>query len=348
MLPYGLDKLLIIAVLTSASASTQTTILPGTRAALSMAAHGACAEAVRGDPPRAPDPGYRDDLDGVISIVWYVVLTIVSENILCDSITATGLMIVFYLGITGVACVIYFRKALFNDVRTFLLAGVGPALGAMMMGYILVKSAIDQFEPGELGVGRVVARDGPAARDRDPRPHPRRRPDGACSGGTTRRSSGASASRRPGDAPVSGRLVLGYDESPSANAALAADDRARARARRRTSWSSSATTSRPGAARARARFREAARRGRPARARPAPSRTSRTRASRRRQRLVEGKPADALIAVAEEVGADTIVVGTVGENPISGALLGSVVLELVQRSTVPLLVVPARATKSRS
>ena len=58
-------------------------------------------------------------------------------------------------------------------------------------------------------------------------------------------------------------------------------------------------------------------------------------------RIVEAKPADALIQVAEEVGADTIVVGTVGENPISGALLGSVVLRLVQRSKVPLLVVPS-------
>ena len=58
-------------------------------------------------------------------------------------------------------------------------------------------------------------------------------------------------------------------------------------------------------------------------------------------RIVEAKPADALIQVAEEVGADTIVVGTVGESPISGALLGSVVLRLVQRSSIPLLVVPA-------
>ena len=47
-----------------------------------------------------------------------------------------------------------------------------------------------------------------------------------------------------------------------------------------------------------------------------------------------------LMAVAKELGASTIVVGTVGENPISGALLGSVVLKLVQRSSIPLLVVP--------
>lgn len=35
-----------------------------------------------------------------------------------------------------------------------------------------------------------------------------------------------------------------------------------------------------------------------------------------------------------------IIVGTVGENPISGAILGSVVLRLVQRANLPLLVIP--------
>lgn len=58
-------------------------------------------------------------------------------------------------------------------------------------------------------------------------------------------------------------------------------------------------------------------------------------------RLVPSKPADALIDVAKEAGASAIIVGTVGENPITGALLGSVVLRLVQRSPLPVLVVPA-------
>ena len=59
-------------------------------------------------------------------------------------------------------------------------------------------------------------------------------------------------------------------------------------------------------------------------------------------RIVEAKPADAILQVANEVGGSMVVVGTVGENPISGALLGSVVLRLVQRSNVPLLVIPAK------
>jgi nucleotide-binding universal stress UspA family protein len=58
-------------------------------------------------------------------------------------------------------------------------------------------------------------------------------------------------------------------------------------------------------------------------------------------RLASGKPADVLIDVAKEVGSRAIVVGTVGESPITGAILGSVVLRLVQRSPLPVLVVPA-------
>ena len=46
---------------------------------------------------------------GVVSIVFYVGLTLVSENMLGDSIAAVGLMIAFYYGITGFACVWFYR-----------------------------------------------------------------------------------------------------------------------------------------------------------------------------------------------------------------------------------------------
>ena len=77
---------------------------------------------------------------GVLSIVWYVGLTIVSENILFDSIAALGLMIAFYYGITGFACAIYYRRELLRSVKTFLLIGVGPTLGGLMLLGIFVKS----------------------------------------------------------------------------------------------------------------------------------------------------------------------------------------------------------------
>jgi nucleotide-binding universal stress UspA family protein len=58
-------------------------------------------------------------------------------------------------------------------------------------------------------------------------------------------------------------------------------------------------------------------------------------------RLVSDKPANAILAVADEVDAALVAVGTVGESPITGAILGSVVLKLVQRCSRPLLVVPS-------
>ena len=57
VLGSGLDKLLIIAVLTSASASTQTTILPTARTSLSMARKQGHAGDLRTDPSPLPEPG---------------------------------------------------------------------------------------------------------------------------------------------------------------------------------------------------------------------------------------------------------------------------------------------------
>jgi nucleotide-binding universal stress UspA family protein len=59
--------------------------------------------------------------------------------------------------------------------------------------------------------------------------------------------------------------------------------------------------------------------------------------------LVDDRPADALIRAAAEHSARMIAVGTHGESPLAGALLGSVPHKLVHRSTIPVLVVPAEA-----
>jgi hypothetical protein len=84
---------------------------------------------------------------GSLSIVWYVGLTIVSENILFDSIAALGLMIAFYYGLTGFACVIYYRRELLNSARNFVMIGVLPFVGGLMLFAILIKSCYDLSKP---------------------------------------------------------------------------------------------------------------------------------------------------------------------------------------------------------
>jgi nucleotide-binding universal stress UspA family protein len=56
--------------------------------------------------------------------------------------------------------------------------------------------------------------------------------------------------------------------------------------------------------------------------------------------VVDARPAEALLQVARERNARMIVVGTHGERPLTGAVLGSVPHKLLHLSTVPVLVVP--------
>ncbi len=138
------DKLLIIAVLTSASASTQTTILPTARTTLSMAKWGAIPPVIGKIHPRYLTPTVSTLGMGVLSAIWTVFLIKVdtSGNVLNDSITALGFSVCFYYGFTGLACGWYFRRELFKSVRGFILAGLVPVLGGLMMGFIFVKAWI--------------------------------------------------------------------------------------------------------------------------------------------------------------------------------------------------------------
>ncbi len=134
------DKLLIIAVLTSASASTQTTILPSTRTALSMARAKAIPEMFGEVHTKHQTPHIATWVFGLGSIAWYVGLTLISENILFDSIAALGLMIAFYYGATGFAAAIYYRNEVLKDkhnaarittiaIGGMLVAGLGIFIG---------------------------------------------------------------------------------------------------------------------------------------------------------------------------------------------------------------------------
>lgn len=154
VLGSGWDKLLIIAVLTSASASTQTTILPAARSSLSMAVHKAVPAKFGSISPRYKSPGFSTIFFGAASIVWYVGLTILSPgNVLANSISALGFGIAFYYGITGYACVIYYRRVIFKSIKNFLFVGVAPFLGALSLTAIFVIALFFYSNPANSASG---------------------------------------------------------------------------------------------------------------------------------------------------------------------------------------------------
>jgi amino acid transporter len=150
--------MLIISVLTSSAASTQTTILPTARAALSMGAYRAIPARFAAIHPKYLTPTWATWGMGLASVAFYVILTAVSENVLADSISAVGLLIAFYYGLTGFACVWYYRKHL--QGKNLWTKGVLPGLGGIMLLAAFVLSAIGYADPegGEtviFGIGGV-------------------------------------------------------------------------------------------------------------------------------------------------------------------------------------------------
>ena len=140
-------KLLIIAVIISGISSAQTTILPGSRTSLSMAAAGALPKAFARIDPRYLTPAFGTIVVGALATLWYVPGRLISENFLFDSLSALSLLIAFYYGLTGLACAIYWRHELFRSVKNFIFIGVAPLVGAGMLGYLLFESARDLADP---------------------------------------------------------------------------------------------------------------------------------------------------------------------------------------------------------
>jgi amino acid transporter len=145
-----LQKFLLFSVLTSASASTQTTILPTARTTISMANWGALPKVFARVHPRFQTPSVSTLAMGGVSIVWTVGLLLTSSpaHILGDSITGLGFSILFYYGFTGFACAIYFRRELFKSVHRAVLVGLVPFAGFAGMAYIFVKSYVTVSTPG--------------------------------------------------------------------------------------------------------------------------------------------------------------------------------------------------------
>ncbi|GAA5141956.1 APC family permease [Nocardioides marinquilinus] len=143
----GWDWVVYLAVATSAIASTQTTIIPASRTGLSMARRYALPRSLAHIHPRFRTPDVSTWVVAVIAIVWYLVVSALSENALFDSLTALSLLIAFYYALTGIACAIYFRRQLLRSAKNLLLIGVGPVVGAVMLLWLLVESIGDMADP---------------------------------------------------------------------------------------------------------------------------------------------------------------------------------------------------------
>jgi amino acid transporter len=127
-------KALLLMVLSSAAASTQTTILPTARTTLSMAVYKAIPAAFGRIHKRFLTPTVSTVAMGGVSILLYVIMNYLSKgNVILDSVSALGTMIAFYYGLTGFTCAWYYRSTLRESARSLWLRGILPVTGGVIL-----------------------------------------------------------------------------------------------------------------------------------------------------------------------------------------------------------------------
>ncbi|WP_159800823.1 APC family permease [Arthrobacter zhaoguopingii] len=139
--------LMSMAVLSSSASSLQSTFVSPARTLLAMGHYDALPPKYGTVSPRYKSPRYATVAAAVAAAGFYVVTRVLSENALWDTITALGMMICFYYGVTALACVWYFRAEAFRGAGNFLSKFLAPLLGGVILLVMFVKTAIDSMDP---------------------------------------------------------------------------------------------------------------------------------------------------------------------------------------------------------
>ena len=139
--------LLTVSILTSASASTQTTILPTARTTLSMAVYRAVPVKFARIHPKYLTPTWSTVGMGIASIGFYLLITVISKSLLAALIGSIGLQIAFYYGLTGIACAWFYRRTLTSSLRHFVMRGLIPLVGGIFLFAMFVYAMVNYAAP---------------------------------------------------------------------------------------------------------------------------------------------------------------------------------------------------------
>ncbi|MET4099138.1 amino acid transporter [Agrococcus sp. UYP10] len=147
--------LISIAILLSSAASLQSTMISPSRTILAMGHYGAMPRTFSTVSPRFRSPSVATLASAITAMALYAVMKVLSENALWDTISALGMMVCFYYGITGLAAVWFFRRSWFRSVRSALTRLVLPLLGGVALLALFCKTAIDSIDPA-YGSGSAI------------------------------------------------------------------------------------------------------------------------------------------------------------------------------------------------
>jgi len=137
---------MLIAVLSSTVATTQTTLLPAARITLSMSRDRVWPSVFGSIQGKLKTPMVGTLILAFLALLGIVMVSNVSSvtTVFAHLISSIGVLIAFYYGVTGLTCAWAYRKVAFQSARFFLTGILLPLLGGaalLYVGYQVIKQS---------------------------------------------------------------------------------------------------------------------------------------------------------------------------------------------------------------
>ncbi|OBI16497.1 hypothetical protein A5712_25880 [Mycobacterium sp. E2327] len=143
----GLAVVLLLAISSSSVGAVLTYVAPTARTVLAMAVYGALPRRFALVHRQYQTPWLGTLVIGLGGFAIYAVMTVFSRNSLPDMVSSLALVTTFYYALTAYACVWTYRRTLLTNSGRFVLRGVLPLLGALVMTWAFVWNAMDSYSP---------------------------------------------------------------------------------------------------------------------------------------------------------------------------------------------------------
>ena len=132
---------MIIAVISSTVATTQTTLLPAARITLSMARDQVFPKVFGTNQGKLKTPAVGTLILAFICLFGILLTRQVTsiQTVFNNLILNIGVLIAFYYGITGLSCAWAYRRVAFKDTRFFFTGVLFPFVGGVVLLFVLVK-----------------------------------------------------------------------------------------------------------------------------------------------------------------------------------------------------------------
>ncbi len=145
-----------IVICISAFSATMSTIMPSARVALAMASYRALPKYFASVNEKTHTPKFATWVIGMMTLTIYVVLSLISESIVEDTILSVSIAVCTFYTVAASSCAIYFYRTAFSHRNTALSRVILPAVAAMVLCVVAILQAWRMINPDYGSSGSIA------------------------------------------------------------------------------------------------------------------------------------------------------------------------------------------------